>query len=44
MLADAYHSLRKAQADVIGAVFTKVNARAIEGYVNRPYQYFNPVS
>ena len=33
-LAEVYHSLRKAQADVIGAVITKVNINAIEGYAN----------
>ena len=38
VLADEYHSLRKAQANVIGAVITKVNVRAIEGYQN---QYYN---
>jgi polysaccharide biosynthesis transport protein len=35
VLAEVYHSLRKAQADVIGAVITKVNINAIEGYANR---------
>ena len=39
VLADVYHSLRKAQANVIGAVITKVNVRAIEGNVNRSQRY-----
>ena len=39
MLADVYHSLRKAQANVIGAVINKVNVRATEGYMNRSQQY-----
>jgi succinoglycan biosynthesis transport protein ExoP len=41
MLAEVYHSLRKAQADVIGVVINKVNVRATERYVNRWQQYLS---
>ncbi len=34
-LAEVHHSLRKVQANVIGAVITKVNINAIEGYASR---------
>jgi capsular exopolysaccharide synthesis family protein len=40
VLADEYHSLRKAQANVLGAVITKVNVSAIEG---SQHPYYNLV-
>jgi polysaccharide biosynthesis transport protein len=43
-LAEMYHSLRKAQATVIGAVINKVNVRRTEGYANRSQQYLYRVS
>ena len=39
LLAEVVHSLRKAQATIVGAIITKVNVRANEAYTKPTVAY-----